>query len=148
MKSGGLTFMPHFLPSAIKREGPNIMLFKQRKKLFYQTFLLFAMMCSLGLLTSLVLPNSPWRLNCWLSCSGGSQKYLVHFEALRVLNFAFQWPHYFLRYGAVSLSLFFFFPSQSLLTVCLDDYWAAYDISRYVGAWSDVLSNCSMTEDG
>lgn len=105
MKSGGLTFMLHFLPSAIKREGPNIMLFKQRKKLFYQTFLLFAMMCSLGLLTSLVLPNSPWRLNCWLSCSGGSQKYLVHFEALRVLNFAFQWPHYFLRYGAVSLSL-------------------------------------------
>lgn len=119
MKSGGLTFMPHFLPSAIKREGPNIMLFKQRKKLFYQTFLLFAMMCSLGLLTSLVLPNSPWRLNCWLSCSGGSQKYLVHFQALRVLNFAFQWPHYFLRYGAVSLFLSLSLFSQPKPANCL-----------------------------
>lgn len=53
MKLDGLTFTVQFLTRAIKKkEGPSSIQFKQRKKLYYQKFLQFAMMSFLDLHTS------------------------------------------------------------------------------------------------
>lgn len=72
MKSDGLTFMLH--ARAIKGEdGPSTILSKQRQRLYYIPFLLFAMISSLGLLTSRAQHNNPWMQICSHFCCGGDK---------------------------------------------------------------------------
>lgn len=60
MKLDGLIFMIQFLAKGLlEKEGPSSTQYKQRKKSYYQKFLLFAMMCFLGLLTSAAQLSSP-----------------------------------------------------------------------------------------
>lgn len=93
-------------------EDQDNKLSKQKKRLFFIPFLLFAMMSFLDMLIIQAPPNNPWMQICFLFCFEGMP---IIFKSLIIL-FAFS-------------NLYLIFCSQSLLSCCLEEYWAAYDKS-------------------
>lgn len=115
MKLDGWISMLNIIASSIKTgEGPNTTRYRQRKKSFCTQFLQFATMFSLGLLTIVIQLNSPQIRICWHSCSEGNNLAQIYIR----------------QYGLKSRQDDLLpFHSQSLLSICLEDYWAAYDRS-------------------